>query len=359
MGFGSSNSTQSSEPWKAQQPFLEDIYNQAQSWYQGQSPLAGSSGLEQSLFNRAQSEVDGSPTEQALGQFLQGSLSPEAGANSYQDAIGAAGGASNPYVGASNPYTGGIGAAGGAGNPYLDAIGASGERQNPYLDNIAAQGGQNPYLDQTFGRASDAVSQRFREDVLPGINASFGAAGRTGGGLHAQAFTDAAGKYGDTLNNLATDIYGGAYESDANRRLQRDVTAGQLGEAGLLRGLQGATDRGRLAEAGLQRGLQGASSAAGFGAADLTRSAGLAGADLDRALQGATTQGGLDNTSSALQLGAAGMVPGYEGLRDRNVSDLGQFAHQDLGNLQAYRGLLNPALVQSQGGAGQSGFSLK
>ena len=102
------------------------------------------------------------------------------------------------------------------------------------LEQQLGGGQQNPYLDQTFDRASDAVSQRFNENVIPGLNASFGSAGRTGGGLHAQSLADASGQYGEALGGLATDIYGGAYENDQNR---------QLGYAGLVPGYEQARNR--------------------------------------------------------------------------------------------------------------------
>lgn len=81
-----------------------------------------------------------------------------------------------------------------------------------------AQGGANPYLDQTFNRAAGAVN-RSMDTVLA----------RSGRDL-----TGNLGARSDQLNNLATNIYGNAYESDANRRLQAASTLGsqQLQAAG-------------------------------------------------------------------------------------------------------------------------------
>ena len=447
MGFNSSRQSQSSEPWSAQQPYLQNLFSRAEGYYQNRPSVAGTEGLEQSLFNRAQGEVQGggSPVEQALGQFLGSSLVGRGGYNPYQGAVGEAAGASNPFAGAgnpiagisnpytqgilnaggrsnpfagalgghvnrSNPYIGGIEAASGAANPFVGNILGAGGAENPYVSNVAQYGAENPWLDRTFDRASQSVSDRFTKDVIPGVNATFGSAGRTGGGLHGQVFADAAGKHGDTLNNLATDIYGGAYENDARRRLQRDVSTAQFGESALGRALQAATAASGFADAGLDRRLQGALGAAGFGASDLDRSlraattgADYAGQDLDRglraalgaggfgaqdldragqlygrdldrstntyrddlnrALEGATSQAGFagDDLYRNLQqrLGAAGLVGQYEGLQDRNVNNLASFANPEFRNLRDFQSLINPALIQSQGSGSSSGFSLK
>lgn len=146
-------------PWEGQAPFLGDVFNRAQNWLNTGGGKQ-SRQINRNLRNRAQGVLQrgGSDVEQAFRGTLLDFLNP----------------------------------------------GAT----------------ENPYLDQTFGRASDAVTERFNEAVLPGLNATFSSAGRTGGGLHQQALTGAAGELGDTLGGLATDIYGGAYEGDRNRAIQ-------------------------------------------------------------------------------------------------------------------------------------------
>lgn len=89
------------------------------------------------------------------------------------------------------------------------------------------QGGQNPYLDATFNRAAGAVNRNM-DSVLS----------RSGRDL-----TGNIGARADQLGNLATNIYGGAYEADQNRRLAATSQAvplanqdyfdiGQLGNVG-------------------------------------------------------------------------------------------------------------------------------
>jgi hypothetical protein len=75
---------------------------------------------------------------------------------------------------------------------------------NQYFANIL--GGQsNPYLDRMFGQAADQVRAR--------LDSQFAAAGRYGSG-------DQAREIGQAYNDLATNIYGGQYQSDMNRMMQ-------------------------------------------------------------------------------------------------------------------------------------------
>ena len=332
FNYSSNKGLSSSYPWPQQVPYFQDLFRQGYSWLHNRPDIQGTRGLDQSLFDHDRLNMGGSVLEQILGNTLQRNLtSPEQNnpwsrtitshgnrgnpyadasnpyadaSNPYADASNPYVGASNPYIGAQNPFVGALGSAAGAAsdNPYLDDIMSAGNETNPYLSslgpgmgwnpyiqNVAQHGDQNPWLDRTFDRASQSVSDRFTKDVIPGLNATFGSAGRTGGGLHGQTFTDAAGQYGDTLNNLATDIYGGAYESDQNRRLTRDISAGQLAESGLGRLLSGGTTLAGFGENALNRRLGAAGTAAGFAGSGmdnalraLTAAAGFAGDDLNR-----------------------------------------------------------------------------
>lgn len=93
-------------------------------------------------------------------------------------------------------------------------------------------GGSNPYLDATFDKAAGAVGRQLDTTLA-----------RSGRDLDANL-----GVRSDALNNLATSIYGGAYESDRNRGLS---AASQLsnqtfggGQADLNRNLQAASTLG-------------------------------------------------------------------------------------------------------------------
>lgn len=81
-----------------------------------------------------------------------------------------------------------------------------------------AEGGENPYLDATFDQAAGAVNRNL-DTILA----------RSGRDVNANM-----GARASQLNDLATDIYGGAYNADANRRLSAASTLGsqQLAAAG-------------------------------------------------------------------------------------------------------------------------------
>ena len=107
------------------------------------------------------------------------------------------------------------------------------------LDSLQQQvaGGENPYLDRTFDAAADRVGRKFNEYVVPGVNTTFGGAGRAGSAAHERAVTGAGRDFGETLGDLGAQIYGGAYESDANRRLSGAQNLASLGlGAGQARG---------------------------------------------------------------------------------------------------------------------------
>ena len=119
----------------------------------------------------------------------------------------------------------------------------------------------NPYLDAQFNRAAQNVSDQFKNTVTPGINQTFGAAGRTGSRAHTGAMGEAQGNLGDTLGNLATDIYGGNYATERQNQL---AAAGELGGLGMQGNQLG------LSAAGLGADVYKSDAARQLGAAGLT-----------------------------------------------------------------------------------------
>lgn len=445
-GGSSSESESQSAPWIGQQPFLTDLYSQAQGFYnQGvpgyypgatytpfndvqqqamqqtvnmaanQAPYERAfsdymmMGLTQPQFslapagmaaNQAAGGVGmgqgflsgvGTPGIDAASRFSRAGSSPfsqqtilNQGYGGPQDAQNFIGGPSasyDPYASftqqqisqqpslqgrinqfSSTPGNGMFGGAAGAGQSQLEA---------------AARGdfvGANPYLDQMADAAAARTTEQFTDSVMPGINATFGAAGRTGSGLQSEALTDAAGELGDTLSRQNANIYGNAY---AQERQAQDAAAGQLGQLGLAGGRLGLDAAGlgaqvyegdaarRLGAAGLGADITGAQNADQlsrsqsaldtylaerglgqqanqFGASNALAQNTLA-ADLynqgqDRQLQagqnlltgglsGANTMGGLFDSVGAYQQGAAGFVPTFNDMlwndidRIRGVGD--------------------------------------
>lgn len=284
MGSSSgSSSKQSNAPWSGQQPFLKDVFGAAQSLYQRDMPRGGVTPWEQQMLNRDAREFGqgGSPYQRALSQYT--------GQNAW-----GMGDRFNPYVGQLSNR-----------NEY-----------NPMIGRLARDRTQNPYLDQTFNRAAGRVGEQFNEQVLPGIHSAFSSAGRTGGGLHGQTVTGAAGELGDTLSGLATDIYGGAYDRDMSRQLQGEMAAGNLYGQGMQRRLMGD-----------------------LGAAQ------YAGQDLGRNLQNRQF--------------AASQLPILEEMRDQDKAGLRDWAKSDWNNLGRYSSIVqsNPYMA-STGRSGSKGIGI-
>jgi hypothetical protein len=98
----------------------------------------------------------------------------------------------------------------------------------PALANVSAtQSGayltpdSNPYLAATYKAASAPVVQQFRDATEPGIQAEFARAGSFGGSAQNQAEGIAQKDLGNTLQNLATNIYGGNYEQERQNQIRQ------------------------------------------------------------------------------------------------------------------------------------------
>jgi hypothetical protein len=169
---GSKNQTvsQTNEPPAYLRPYLESAATHSarlhsegpQQYYPGQTVVGFSGETEQALQGTAARAQNGSPINQAASGLVNRTLS-NAPSTSY-------GSASNPFATGANPY-------GGATNPHLDA---------------------------TFNKAADSVQNR--------LSSQFAGSGRNIGASRAANASE--------LNDLATNLYGGAYENERNRQLQ-------------------------------------------------------------------------------------------------------------------------------------------
>lgn len=73
------------------------------------------------------------------------------------------------------------------------------------LNDVISGGNTNPYLDAMYDQAAGKVAGS--------VNSNFAQAGRYGSGAHTGALTEG-------LGNMATNLYGGAYEADRGRQMQ-------------------------------------------------------------------------------------------------------------------------------------------
>jgi hypothetical protein len=108
------------------------------------------------------------------------------------------------------------------------ALGGAAGLLAPTLANVSAtQSGaylspqSNPYLGQTFNAAAAPVVQQYEDATEPGIQAEFERAGSFGGSAQNQAESIAQQNLGNTLQNLATNIYGGNYEQERQNQIRQ------------------------------------------------------------------------------------------------------------------------------------------
>lgn len=169
--------------------------------------------------------------------------------------------------------------------------------------------GSNPYLDKAYDSAASSAVRNYQNAVTPGINATFGAAGRTGSGTHALATSEAANNLGEQLGNMANTMYSNAYQFE---RGQQDNAANQL------MGNRLSADSANQAADLTQMGY-GAQYGLANQQADISR-AGLI-ADILRANQSAGLQAGMANQSAGLQAGIANQNASLQS-RQQNLSAL-------------------------------------
>lgn len=224
--FGRQRSSSKSGPWAGVQPYLRDVYQQArtqyygpeQTYYPGQTYADLTPTQQQGLYDLRSRAAGGTAQTGQFGDFLSGALQQ----GTLQDAIGSAGSAIDPSA--------------------MQALSQTAQGQSLT---------GNPYLDQQYQLASRNIGEQFSNITSPDIAATFGGAGRTGGGLHLQAQQAAQGELAQQLGDVATNIYGGNYQLERQRQLE---AARQLGSMGLAQGQLGADIYGRQQQTGIQAG---------------------------------------------------------------------------------------------------------
>lgn len=277
MGKGAGNTQQDTTtttvPWDDQQPYLRRGFSRADTAYNDPvrfPDFPTYAGLTDSMLNARDAMIargaGGSPVNSAAQSWAMGAMAPGGGATGMlPQGMGAVGRYMDPSYGF---------------NPSQAAEYFSG---TPGMGMLAGRAGgdmlgSNPYLDRQFDAAAGRVTDQFNRAVVPSINATFGSGGRTGGGLHVDALTDASGRLGDTLGDMATNMYGNAYNFE---RGMQDQALSQYGNLGMT---------GRQAGAN----LYGADANRGLAGTNLW--AGMYGQDQDQAARAATMAPGLAAT---------------------------------------------------------------
>jgi len=83
----------------------------------------------------------------------------------------------------------------------------------------------NPWLAKTYQTAAGEATKAFAEGTMPQIRSSAMGTGAYGGARHGVAEGMAMREYGKTLGDMATGIYGPAYETERARQYQAQTGA--------------------------------------------------------------------------------------------------------------------------------------
>lgn len=164
---GNTTTTQNSAPWAAQQPYLQDLFKNAQNlynsggaqYYQGSTVAPYSATTNQGINMTAQRGLDGSASDAGASRLATDTMN----------------------------------------GSYLNS---------------------NPYLDKMYDSAASAVTRNYQNAVQPGISSAFEASGRYGSGAQANAQSQAQLDLGQSLGNMASNIYGQNYASERNNQMQ-------------------------------------------------------------------------------------------------------------------------------------------
>lgn len=338
---GSQNATSTTntiaQPPDFQIPFLKygmdeakKLYDNPPKYFEGNTvaPLDPATKQAQNLMLQRglSGSLAGNAAEGALINTLNGNYINN---NPTQNVAGIANGSTiNPLTnqainlsqqGVATPGTSLIAQAGNGGMPiqgYLEST-ANGSMLNA-----------NPYLDQTFDRAADAVERRFKTATMPGITSEAEAAGALGSGMYALNQSLARQDLGNTLSGLANDIYGQNYQFERGN---------QINAANLIQNASNAENSLRL---GAGNALNDAARAAD--ATQLQR-LGLAGSLSNQNLTNQMTASGLMN--DAFQSGLDNQMRGI--YATPNIANMDYQDIQAISQVGADREAYNQALTNA------------
>ena len=261
LGFGKSKSKSSQSVWNQQAPYLQGLYERAYqaslgggTGGQGIGQGWGRKGTPGWIGGRPDVRGDGIPkgADPYAGMRygpggVGGLVGPPAGyrdvgfqSGDYQGTGGPLGGGN--YQGTGGPLGGGY-----QGGDALQGLGADLTQQGQgFLGNLGMMGqAGNPYAQAQIGQLGQGLGRLFNQQIMPGIQSTFGQAGQLGGSRQALAQGQAAEGLGQAFTGGALDILGNS--------AQLALQANQAG----LGGLGGVFDQGQNAVFGSLPGLAG------------------------------------------------------------------------------------------------------
>lgn len=144
----------------------------------------------------------------------------------------------------------------------------------------------NPYLGATYDAAANRAAKAYRFGTAPGVDAQFARAGSFGGSAHQQTKDMANFDFGQSLTDLANQMYGENYSRERQNMLNAGSEAQQYANASLEgeRGRQQATQQ-QLLQQQLQAALDERGGWRSMLDNTLTREANAADSELGRGVQ--------------------------------------------------------------------------
>lgn len=184
---GETTSTQQAAPWAAQQPYLKDVFQNAQGTYQNLMGNGGANSV--APFTPFQNEAFGL-TQGLANRSNYGGIDATNAANNYTTNL-----LNGGYLNA-NP-----------GNAAFGAF-ANGSMMN------------NPYLSQMANAASNDITRNYQTAVAPQITSQMEGSGRYGSGAMMNAQSQSQQDLAHQLGNSITGLYGNAYQQGMSNMLQ-------------------------------------------------------------------------------------------------------------------------------------------
>jgi hypothetical protein len=245
LGFSKSKSKSSQSVWNQQAPYLQGLYERAY-----QSSLGGGTGgqgIGQGWGRKGTPGwIGGRPN--VRGDGIPPGADPYAGGRSQAGGPGGlVGGLGGPLGGGNYQGQGGPLGGGYRGGDPLQQLGGSLTQQGQgFLGNLGMMGqAGNPFAQAQIGQLGQGLGRLFNQQIMPGIQSTFGQAGQLGGSRQALAQGQAAEGLGQAFTGGALDILGNS--------AQLALQANQAG----LGGLGGVFDQGQNATFGSLPGLAG------------------------------------------------------------------------------------------------------
>jgi hypothetical protein len=212
---GTTTSTTNTDPWSAQQPYLQSVFDQAQKAYNlyGANPassVAGFTPYQQAAFSQTADAAGGTP-----GQNIAGLNNSATGFN--QDLLSGSYLSGNPTNASLNNIVAG-------GNPVSQSLAQLGTGQglanNAYSAFASGNMLNNPYMQQTAAALTDPIVRAYQTATAPQTSSAFEAAGRYGSGAMMNAQSQNEQNLATQLGNTLSPLYSNMYQTNLGNMLQ-------------------------------------------------------------------------------------------------------------------------------------------